>query len=130
MGNELTVTSGDIAAMNAGGSLGDMIKPLIREIHLFDTFAAGTSHLRDKSVLEDIKPGDGLKLRREDNEHDPNAVMLLSEDGRKVGYIPRADNIIFSRLMDAGKMLTARVSAVETMGNYTRVELGIYLVDF
>lgn len=105
MGNELTVTSGDIAAMNAGGSLGDMIKPLIREIHLFDTYAAGTSHLRDKSVLEDIKPGDGLTLRR-------------------------ADNIIFSRLMDAGKMLTARVSAVETTGNYTRVELGIYMVDF
>ena len=34
--------------------LGEIIKPLSREIFLFDTFIAGTTHLEDMSVLDDI----------------------------------------------------------------------------
>ena len=30
--------------------LSSMIKPLIQEIHLFDTFIAGTSHIEDQSL--------------------------------------------------------------------------------
>ena len=35
--------------------LGDIIKPLIRDIHLFDTWIAGTTHCNDKSIA--ILPG-------------------------------------------------------------------------
>ena len=38
--------------------LADIIKPLTKEIHLFDSFVAGTTHLQDKSVLDEIKVGD------------------------------------------------------------------------
>ena len=43
-----------------------------------------------------------MKLIREDNQFDRNAVMVLTESGRKIGYIPEIDNLIFGRLMDVG----------------------------
>lgn len=99
--------------------LGNIIKPLIREIHLFDTFVAGVTHLKDTSVLEEIKVGDNLVLQREDNKYDNNAVIIFTENKKKLGYVPRVDNIIFARLMDAGKLLKAKISGIEQRGSYT-----------
>ena len=53
--------------------LGEVLKPLIREIHLFDTYVAGTTHLPDPSVLEEIRVDDWLGLMREENKFDDNA---------------------------------------------------------
>lgn len=110
--------------------VGEMLKPLIQEIHLFDTYVAGTTHLKDKSVLNQIKTGDNLKLLRENNKFDEKAILILLETGQKLGYIPEKDNIIFSRLMDAGKKLTARITNIEKKGSFTQINIGIYLVDF
>lgn len=110
--------------------VGEMLKPLIQEIHLFDTYVAGTTHLKDKSVLNQIKPGDNLKLLRENNKFDEKAILILLETGQKLGYIPEKDNIIFSRLMDAGKKLIARITNIEKKGSFTQISIGIYLVDF
>ncbi len=110
--------------------LGDILQPLIREIHLFDTYVAGTSHLTDRSVLAGIRPEDKLVLRREENKFDDNAITILTRDGRKLGYVPEKDNIIFARLMDAGKLLGARVKTVTQKGSFTQISIGIYLVDF
>ncbi|MBR4749881.1 MAG: HIRAN domain-containing protein [Abditibacteriota bacterium] len=110
--------------------LGELLKPLIEEIHLFDTFVAGTSHLKDKSVLDTIRTGDKLTLQREDNKYDAKAILVLTDSGKKLGYVPEKDNVIFSRLMDAGKLLAARITGVEKQGTYTKIAIGIYLVDF
>ena len=107
-----------------------MIKPLMREIHLFDSFIAGTTHLSDPSVLQEIKVGDKLSLMREDNKFDHNAILVLTNEKRKLGYIPEKDNTIFSRLMDAGKLLVAKITKIETRGNFYQISIGIYLVDF
>lgn len=40
--------------------LGELLQPLIRDIHLFDSFVAGTTHLKDLSVLE--KKGSFTKI--------------------------------------------------------------------
>ena len=108
----------------------ELLKPLSKEIHLFDTFIAGTSYLKDKTVLKEIKRGDKLILRREDNKFDDNAILVLTEDGEKTGYVPEMDNVIFARLMDAGKMLVAKVGRIEKKGSFTQISIGIYLVDF
>ena len=110
--------------------LGDLIKPLTREIHLFDSFVAGTTHLKDESVLDEIAVGSKLRLQREDNKFDGNAVMLIAESGKKLGYVPEKDNIIFARLMDAGKLLSATVTGIEKKGSFNKISIGIYLVDF
>ncbi|MGB4613585.1 MAG: HIRAN domain-containing protein [Erysipelotrichaceae bacterium] len=111
-------------------SVGDLIKPLTNEIHLFDTYIAGTSHIEDQSVFDRVKINDKLILKREDNVFDSKAILVLNEDKVKLGYIPEVDNIIFSRLMDAGKLLIAKVKTIKKLGNYYKISIGIYMVDF
>ena len=122
--------NGAIAEVLGEQGIGEMLKPLIRRIHLFDSFVAGTTHLADPSVLEEIKVGDLLNLRREESKFDDNAILLLTESGRKVGYVPEKDNIVFARLLDAGKMLTAKITKIEMKGSFHQIAIGIYLVDF
>ena len=129
MANELTEHQQGLVSLVQGHELGDIIKPLIKEIHLFDSYVAGTTHLDDKSVLERIKEGDMLSLQREDNKFDSNAILILNEEGKKLGYVPEKDNIIFARLMDAGKLLKAKISKITQKGSFTQISVGIYLVD-
>lgn len=130
MANELTTKDPGFVSVVNGHEIGDIIKPLIKEIHLFDSYVAGTSHLKDISVLKEIKVGDMLSLQREDNKFDSNAIMILYEDGRKLGYVPEKDNIVFARLMDAGKLLKAKITKIVQKGTFTQISVAIYLVDF
>ena len=131
MADELIQRSGgELVGVIDGGGLGEMLKPLIREIHLFDSYVAGTTHLADQSVLTEIKEDDRLRLQREENKFDDNAILLFTESGRKLGYVPERDNVIFARLMDAGKMLAAKILKIEKRGTFTQIRIGIYLVDF
>ena len=130
-GTELTIHQQEAVALTQNGGLDSVIKPLTKEIHLFDTYVAGTSHLKDSSVLDEIKPGDKLTLRREDNKFDSKAILVLTGDGKKLGYVPEKDNVIFSRLMDAGKMLSAAITEIrERSENFRQISIGIFLVDF
>ena len=130
MANELTEKQQGLVSLVKDTELGNIIKPLVKEIHLFDSYIAGTTHLEDKSVLEALAVGDMLSLRREDNKFDTNAILVLNGDGKKLGYVPEKDNIIFARLMDAGKLLKAKISRIEQRGSFTQISVGIYLVDF
>ena len=129
MGNELSKKEKDLVSLVQGNELGNLIKPMIREIHLFDSFVAGTTHLEDKSVLENVKVGDMLSMQREDNKFDSNAILILNADKKKLGYVPEKDNVVFARLMDAGKLLKAKVSKIEQKGSFTQISVGIFLVD-
>lgn len=111
--------------------LGDLIKPLTREIYLFDSFIAGTTYLKDPDVLKKAAVGDTLTLRRESgNRFDSNAILILNAEGEKYGYVPEKDNIVFARLMDAGKLLEAKIKNIQAKGSFTMISIGIYLVDF
>ena len=131
IGAELTIHQQETVALTQNGGLDSVIKPLTKEIHLFDTYVAGVSLLTDKSVLSDVKPGDRLTLRRENSKFDDNAILILTNDGKKIGYIPEKDNVIFSRLMDAGKMLVAYIREIQKRSiDYQQISIGIYLIDF
>ena len=128
---ELMIKNGDLAVLTQAKGIGDVLKPLIKEIHLFDTYIAGTTHLKDKTVLDEIEVGQKLTLKREINKFDEKAIMLITENGKKVGYVPEKDNVIFSRLMDAGKLLSAKVTDIkERKGDFRQISIGIYLIDF
>ncbi len=130
MSNDITVKKNELIDAIEETSLSDIIKPLVTEIHLFDTFVAGTSYLQDESVLDDVAVGDKLHLRREENKFDEKAILVLDEKNRKLGYIPEKDNLVFSRLMDAGKLLMAKITDIEIKGSFTQISIGIYLVDY
>ena len=133
MSSEIISVSTGLAtkAGGSGNGLGELIQPLTREIYLFDSFIAGTTHLKDQSVLETISVGDTLTLQREtDNKFDSRAVLILNAEKQKLGYIPEKDNVIFSRLMDAGKLLVGKIKSIEKRGSFNLISVGIYLVDF
>ena len=130
MAHELTKKEQSLVSVVQEKELGDIIKPLIKEIHLFDSYIAGTTHLEDKSVLENLKIGEMLTLKRENNKFDSNAILILNKDGKKLGYVPEKDNIIFARLMDAGKLLKAKITKIQNKDNFfMQISVGIYLVD-
>ena len=131
MKNELDIKTAGLVETIDQKDLGDILKPLVKEIHLFDTFIAGTSHLADEVPLDALEVGDKLTLRREtDNRFDDKAILVLDDQGRKLGYVPEKDNQIFSRLLDAGKLLVGKASKVERIKGFTKVAMGIYLVDY
>ena len=129
MGDEIINVGQHDVSVITNHSIGDIIKPLIRDIHLFDTWIAGTTHLEDKSVLKTLKDGDELLLQRENNKFDSRAILVLNQKKQKLGYVPEKDNIIFSRLMDAGKSLKAKIVKIEEKGSWMKITIGIYLVD-
>ena len=96
-----------------------------------DSYVAGTSHIKDESVFDDIREGDKLILQREpDNRFNENAILVLNSKSQKLGYIPEKDNIVFARLMDAGKYLTAKIEDISFKGSFRQISINIYLVDF
>ena len=129
--NKITIQQQELTALTQNGGLDSVLKPLTKEIYLFDTYVAGVSYLNDKSVLQEIKKSDRLTLRREDNKFDSKAILILTNTGKKVGYVPERDNVVFSRLMDAGKLLVAYITEIKKRSiDYHQISIGIYLVDF
>lgn len=128
--DELLVNNKNVLGTISKTGIGDIIKPLTNEIHLFDTFIAGTSHIDNKDLFEKLNIGDELILIREDNKFDSNAIMVRNKNKDKLGYVPEKDNIVFSRLMDAGKLLKAKVKNIEKNGSLNKISIGIYLYDF
>ena len=85
-----------------------------RSLTLLDTYVAGTAYYEAPGVLEELRPGEALVLRREpDNAYDGLAIEVFTVESIKLGYVPRADNEPFARLMDAGETVTAEVIDVD-----------------
>ena len=104
-------------------------KPFERDIFLFDTHIAGTTHITGIDELEPhLNVDDKLDFFREpDNQYDKKAIIVRNASGLKIGYVPKADNAVFARLMDAGKYLFGRIASKERQGSWLKVEIKIYL---
>ena len=104
-------------------------KPYSRDIFLFDTYVAGTTFVPDMQELEPaLSVGDRLTFVREpENQYDEQAIRIQTADGVKLGYVPRDDNGIFSRLRDAGKRLYASILEKEWRNRWLRIAIRIYL---
>ncbi len=130
MGNLITTESGGLSALLHGEGGGLTIpKPFEHDVFLFDTYVAGTTHVPGIEKLEpNLKIDDKLQFFREpDNEYDPKAIVIKNTDGMKIGYVPKDDNAVFSRLMDAGKLLFGKIISKEIKGKWIKIKIGIYL---
>lgn len=104
-------------------------RPFERDIFLFDTYVAGTSHVEGIEELEPhLQIGERLAFFREpENPYDAQAIVIKTTDGVKIGYVPRQDNVIFARLMDAGKLLFGKIMEKEKKGKWVRISIDIFL---
>ncbi len=106
-------------------------KPFEKDIFLFDTYIAGTTYTAGIDELEPhLNINDKLDFFREpDNHDDKEAIIIRTLEGVKIGYVPKQDNVVFARLMDAGKLLFGRISRKEKKGTWVRIEIKIYLQE-
>lgn len=131
MSDDLVISKGNIVSVIEESGITSLIQPLVKEIFLFDTYIAGISYIEDQSLFENLKVKDHLILRREvQNKFDDKAILVLNDRKQKLGYIPRMDNEIFSRLLDAGKLLTGTVKEIDMDHDFYKIKININLVDF
>lgn len=131
MENKITVSNTELVSIINDSGITTLIEPLVKEIFLFDTYIAGTSYIEEKEVFQSLKVNDHLILRRDkENKFDEKAILVLNEKKIKLGFIPRKDNEIFSRLLDAGKLLTGTVKEINIKGDIYKIKININLIDF
>ena len=109
----------------------DIGKPFSQEIFLIEVHIAGTTHIDNIDILEP-KLTEGVEVqffREPNNQYDSKAIVVKDKEGNKLGYIPRDKNEILSRLMDAGKILYGKVKGKEKIGEWTKIEMEVYLKD-
>ncbi len=129
MDDLVKIDSGLVNLIHSKGSGLDIPKPFERDIFLFDTHVAGTSYVVGIEELEPyLNIDDKLDFFREaDNPYDKNAIVIKNTNGVKIGYVPKSDNAIFSRLMDAGKLLFGRITAKEMSGKWLKIQIKVFL---
>lgn len=129
---------GDLAKTGGSGLVGllhgkngeiSIPKPFEKDIFLFDTYVAGTTHIEGIEELEPhLNVDDRLAFFREpDNRYDTQAIVIKTVDGVKIGYVPKQDNVIFARLMDAGKLLFGKITSKEKKGSWVKIYIKVFL---
>lgn len=130
MGDLVKNNSGELVGLlhGKGGNL-VVPKPFEKDIFLFDTHVAGTSHVEGIEELEPhLNIDDRLDFFREpDNRYDKEAIVIKTAGGVKIGYVPKQDNVIFARLMDAGKLLFGRISDKEKKGSWVKLDIKVFM---
>ena len=105
-------------------------KPFVQEVELQNCNIAGTTFLNLKDIEPKLKKNQLLVLKREPkNKYDDKAILILTEDGQKLGYVPQEKNEILSSLMDAGKLLFGRLDEKDWVGRWLRLDIQVYLRD-
>ena len=105
-------------------------KPFVQEVELLNCNIAGTTFIDLKDIEPNLKNNQLLVLKREPkNEYDDKAILILTEDGQKLGYVPQERNEILSRLMDAGKLLFGRLDEKNWVGRWLMLDIQVYLRD-
>ena len=105
-------------------------KPFIQEVELLDCNVAGTTFLDLDDIEPKLKKHQLLMLQRElKNEYDNNAILILTEEGQKLGYVPQDKNEVLSKLMDAGKLLFGRLDEKSWVEDWLKLDIQVYLRD-
>ena len=105
-------------------------KPFVQEVGLLNCNIAGTTFIDLEDIEPELKKHQLLVLKREPkNEYDGNAILILTEDGQKLGYVPQEKNEVLSNLMDAGKLLFGKLNEKTWADNWLKLDVQVYLRD-
>lgn len=104
--------------------------PFRRDILILEIHVAGTSYRENIDQIEpSLEIGQLFQMAREsDNPHDVFAIAVYNNDF-KLGYVPRDQNEIIARLMDAGKLFYCKLTDKEWKNDWLRLVTEIYLKD-
>lgn len=117
------------------GFLGISVLPktMLKQYHRFyllQSFVRGFRFYEGLNLLDTMHEGDLLEMVREDdNEYDPKAIALYFNKS-KIGFIPKEDNDILSKLMDADVVkLQAEIAHLNKEAQaWENVHIGVYIL--
>lgn len=110
------------------GDARNLPQPYARDITLLECYIAGTTWRELDDIESRLQASDEFTLRREpDNSHDTWAIKILARTGEHLGYIPRAKNEPLVRLLDAGKLIYARLIAKTWKDDWLRLDIVVIL---
>ena len=98
---------------------------LLRDIVVLETKVAGTMYYEPEEFEPLVKKDMRLQMVREpENKYDKFAVALFLDDS-KIGYLPRTQNEVVARLMDAGKEFSTKVVSKKwnEQNNWLEIEI-------
>ena len=105
-------------------------KPFVQEVALLNCNIAGTTFLDLNEIEPELKKHQLLMLKREPrNKDDDKAILILTEDGQKLGYVPKKKNEVLSNLMDAGKLLFGRLNKKTWVDTWLKLDVQVFLRD-
>jgi len=105
--------------------------PFVQEIFLIECKVAGTSYLNLTEIEPHLLIDEILLTRREpENQFDEFAILILTQKGKKLGYIPRDKNEILAWLMDAGKLILAKIVDKKWVGNWLNITMSVFMRDY
>ena len=114
----------------AQGTGTNLPMPFQQDILLAECHIAGTQFRKLGDIENVLKSGEALTFKREAaNKYDNDAIAIYDERDTHLGYVPRDTNAILARLMDAGKLIFAKVTGVTRNGNWTKIDIQIFLKD-
>ena len=104
--------------------------PFQRDILILEIHIAGTSYRENITQIEPLlETGQMFQMVREpENQYDCWAIAIYLKD-YKLGYVPRAQNEIIARLMDAGKLFYSKLNSKKWKDDWLCLETDIYLKD-
>ena len=107
---------GVIEGVDDAGPRRDDPRAQMTPVPVFAAFLRGVQYRHlSPAFVEGLQAGDPVDLVREPyNAYDRQAIAAYA-DGVHVGYLPREDNVVLSRLLDAGLPLACRFAVVDPL---------------
>lgn len=101
-----------------------------KDIYILESYIAGLAY-KDREMLErELREDARLYMKRDySNLHDIKAVKIVSKSGYVLGFLPKKDNEIISRLMDAGKYFYCIIDKVDMERLHADIEVYLSYKD-
>ena len=132
MAELVKVNDNKIIAVKHNKDKKDLPKPFENEIFLLSTYLTWSDMNAHMNIMIDAIDDDDVldMFRNPENENDPYNIYAKRQ-GNIVGNIPRHDNKILARLMDAGKLLYAkpRSASKSYIDETAMIDVDIYMKE-
>ena len=125
MGGDLTII--DDSWLTLSDQAKEMPVAFQQVVFLTNCHLAGTNEIADiKDKVDGIKNDEPLVLHRAATDAtDARAVSVETASGTLIGYVPRRYGAVMARLMDAGKLLSAKLIGRDCDEQWTDITVAI-----
>ena len=125
MGGDLTII--DDSWLTLSDQAKEMPVAFQQVVFLTNCHLAGTNEIADiKDKVDGIKNDEPLVLHRSATDAtDARAVSVETASGTLIGYVPRRYGAVMARLMDAGKLLSAKLIGRDCDEQWTDITVAI-----